>query len=183
MNRQATILFASTLIITLGCRVEQPAMPSHVVADVADPNEPTETMPGMPVDQADETAGATHDYDTVFLLDRVRENCTSSEWAIAVSPITWSTFTADFDQAGFTPLSATDVWKRWSSTPTAITMRANSVIKDEIDAAIAEAKPGSRPAERQFDLKGFRFVVSASNGNSVETTFVRISFMDAKYAN
>ena len=120
--------------------------------------------------------------DTHFMLDRLRENVSSSEWSIAKSPLTWSTFTADVGDA-FSRDTASIVWQKWTAVPTALTLKANAKIKDEIDAAIIAAKPGERPVEREFDFKGFRFVVTASDGDSADTTFVRLSFIGLRYAN
>ena len=124
----------------------------------------------------------TKQYDTQFMLDRLRENVSSSEWSIASSPLSWSTFTADVGDA-FAPDTASDVWQKWTAVPTALTLKANAEIKNEIEAAVKVAKPAERPVEREFDFNGFRFVVTASNGESADTTFVRISFMDSRYAN
>ena len=124
----------------------------------------------------------TKQYDTKFMLDRLRENVSSSEWSIAPSPLSWSTFTADVGDE-FAPDTASYVWQKWTAVPTALTLKANAEIKNEIEAAVKVAKPAERPVEREFDFNGFRFVVTASNGESADTTFVRISFMDSRYAN
>lgn len=121
-------------------------------------------------------------YDTQFMLDQLREGISSSEWSIAPSPVAWSTFTADVGDV-FSPDTASAVWQKWTAVPTAITRTSNTQIKNEIEAAVKGAKQGGRPIERAFDFQGFRFVVTASNGESNDTTFVRISFMDSRYAN
>jgi hypothetical protein len=175
-------LILAASVVLVGCGSEQPtpdtldhqpqadslAVPSDDAEPVTEPAKPERVAETPP--------------DPQFMLDRLRENVSSSEWSIARSPLIWSTFTADVGGA-FTPDTASTVWQRWTAVPTAITLKANTKIQDEIVAAIKDAKPGERPVERTFDFNGFRFVVTASNGESPDMTFVRISFMDSRYAN
>lgn len=186
-SRAAVTLLVSMLAI--GCSKPaaiEPAVAS-ATADSAIIRAPTatEAAPATTV-TVETTASAepppTKHPDTVFMLDRMRENLTSSEWAIAKTPLTWSTFTADVGDT-FTAETAATTWRKWTQVPTAITKPANDEIKQEFDAAIAAAEKSGRPVEREFDFNGFRFVVTASNGDSADTTFVRVSFMDSRYAN
>jgi hypothetical protein len=185
-----TILIASLAVFT-GCgpeRATPDAQPldqslssttENAATNPADPESTAQQDATEHVDTApiDETPPDTH-----FMLDRLRESVSSSEWSIAKSPLTWSTFTADVGDS-FSPDTASIVWQKWTTVPTAITLKANTKIKDEIHAAVTAAKPGERPVEREFDFNGFRFVVTASDGDSADTTFVRLSFTDSRYAN
>lgn len=119
--------------------------------------------------------------DPGFMLNRLRDAVSGPAWAIAPSPATWSTLTVDVGES-FSAQTAAQVWSTWTEPVTALTLKSNLQIKSEIEQAVAAARPGERPVEREFDAYGFRIVVTASNGTSADTTFVRISFMGAKYA-
>jgi len=192
MNRifKITILFAS-LGVFVGCGTERVTSDVQPLdQSVSSTNDNVATNPAEPESTARQDAAENGDPapvdetppDTHFMLDRLRESVSSSEWSIAKSPLTWSTFTADVGKT-FSSETASIVWQKWTAVPTAITLKANTKIKDEIHAAVTAANPGERPVEREFDFKGFRFVVTASDGDSADTTFVRLSFTDSRYAN
>ena len=119
MQASKIIPLVLALIILAGCGgspvadTEPASLPS-----TNDSSEQTEVVDDMAVDvDRDQTSP-----DTYFMLDRLRENVSTSEWSIAVSPVTWSTFTADIGDA-FTPDTANVAWEKWTAVPTAITLR------------------------------------------------------------
>lgn len=191
MNLISKITIFASLAVFVGCGAERTTTDvqplDQSVSSTSDnaPTNPAEPESTAQQDAAENVEPAPVDEthpDTQFMLDRLRESVSSSEWSIAKSPLTWSTFTADVGET-FSSDTASIVWQKWTAVPTAITLKANTKIKDEINAAVTEAKPGERPVEREFDFKGFRFVVTASDGDSADTTFVRLSFSDSRYAN
>jgi len=125
------------------------------------------------------------EYDTTFMLDRLRETVSESseaEWSLALSPGTWSTCTVDLGNDRFAADTAAVVWRQWTEPITALTLKSRAGIKAGVDNAISGARGGGRPAEHEFDACGFRFFVTASNGGGDGTNFVRIAFMDRDIA-
>ena len=121
------------------------------------------------------------EYDTTFMLDRLRETVSESseaKWSLALSPGTWSTCTVDLGNDRFTAETAAVIWSQWTQPITALTLKSRARIKAGIGIAIDGASSGGRTTEHEFDACGFRFFVTASNRGYAGTNFVRISFMD-----
>lgn len=173
-------LFALMTTCFVGCGSDKSP---PIVNDMPKPDVPGVVVPAEfeAVDTPNQLAESTEP-DTAFVLDRLRKSVSPPQWSIAKSPLTWSTFTVDVGEE-FSVNTTSQVWDQWTAFPTAITKKADSKVKEEIEATILAAKPGERPVERFFDFGGFRFEVTASNGKFADRSFVRISFIDAKYAN
>ncbi|MCA9138150.1 MAG: hypothetical protein KDB00_15370 [Planctomycetales bacterium] len=123
--------------------------------------------------------------DIHFMLDRLRDVVSRdglAEWNVAPSPMTWSTFTVDVGES-LSSESTDLVWRSWSQRPTAITTKSNRTVREKVSEAVQQAIANgkNKNAEVEFDDNGFHFVVTAQNGSSADTTFVRISFIGTAF--
>ena len=130
------------------------------------------------------TTQDTEAMDTVWVLDQLREVAPPGEsfdgWLIARSPLTWSSFTIKLP-GGLGPTASGDVWKAWSKYPTALTMPANTAIRDRIEAAVTSAIDTGKSSEEEFSFKGFLIVITAEPPDTTVglPASVRIAFIDS----